>query len=149
MDMHYSEYTKYLENLPFSFNIFFRLISVELISVLFLFCRSHIPVPHPNCPSRRTIHTFTALSRMIHHSTPPGSLCSKHSNGVTWAPFFRRRTYTARYIGGFHVTSRRPCWCTLAKEFLLCAPTWLSWPLSFESHRTEGHVSENHLYQRS
>ena len=29
--------------------------------------------------------------------------------------------------------------------FLLCAPTWLSWPLSFESHRTEGHVSENHL----
>ena len=28
---------------------------------------------------------------------------------------------------------------------LLCAPTWPSWPLSFESHRTEGHVSENHL----
>ena len=30
---------------------------------------------------------------------------------------------------------------------LLCAPTWPSWALSFESHRTEGHVSENHLYQ--
>ena len=28
---------------------------------------------------------------------------------------------------------------------LLCAPTWLSWPFSFKSHRTEGHVSENHL----
>ena len=26
---------------------------------------------------------------------------------------------------------------------LLCAPTWPSWPLSFESHRTEGHVTEN------
>ena len=34
----------------------------------------------------------------------------------------------------------------LQKDFnellLLCAPTWPSWPLSFESHRTEGHVSE-------
>ena len=29
---------------------------------------------------------------------------------------------------------------------LLCAPTW---PLSFESHRTKGHVSENHLKQLS
>ena len=29
---------------------------------------------------------------------------------------------------------------------LLRAPTWPSWPLSFESHRTEGHVSENHLF---
>ena len=28
---------------------------------------------------------------------------------------------------------------------LLCVPTWPSWPLLFESHRTEGHVSENHL----
>ena len=32
-------------------------------------------------------------------------------------------------------------------EFLLlCAPKWPSWPLSFESHRTEGHVSENQLF---
>ena len=30
---------------------------------------------------------------------------------------------------------------------LLCAPTRLPWPLSFGSHRTEGHVSENHLYR--
>ena len=28
---------------------------------------------------------------------------------------------------------------------LLCTPTWPSWLLSFESHRTEGHVSKNHL----
>ena len=28
---------------------------------------------------------------------------------------------------------------------LLCAPTWPSWPLSLEFHRTEGHVSENHI----
>ena len=33
----------------------------------------------------------------------------------------------------------------LMNFILLCAPTWPSWPLSFESHRTEGHVSENHL----
>ena len=31
------------------------------------------------------------------------------------------------------------------EPLLLCAPTWPSWSLSFESHRTEGHVSENHL----
>ena len=31
------------------------------------------------------------------------------------------------------------------EPFLICAPTWPSWPLSFESHRTEGHVSGNHL----
>ena len=55
-------------------------------------------------------------------------------------------------VGGFHVTSRRPCWCTHLQKnlnnelLLLCAPTWPSWPLSFESHRTEGHVNENHLY---
>ena len=29
---------------------------------------------------------------------------------------------------------------------LFCVPTWPAWPLSFESYRTEGHVSENHLY---
>ena len=29
---------------------------------------------------------------------------------------------------------------------MLGAPTWPSWPLSFESHGTEGHVSENDLY---
>ena len=32
---------------------------------------------------------------------------------------------------------------------LLCAPTWPSWPLLFESHRTEGHVSENNLYTKT
>ena len=29
---------------------------------------------------------------------------------------------------------------------LLCVPTWPSCSLSFETHRTEGHVTENHLY---
>ena len=34
----------------------------------------------------------------------------------------------------------------LIELLLLCAPTWPSWPLSFESHRTERHVSEYYLY---
>ena len=51
--------------------------------------------------------------------------------------------FTSRHGG--HVGAQ------LQKNFnellLLCAPTWPSWLLSFESHRTEGHASENHLYR--
>ena len=33
------------------------------------------------------------------------------------------------------------------KLLLLCAPTWPPWPLSFESHRTEGHVKSIHSFR--
>ena len=61
-----------------------------------------------------------------------------------------QRRFNSTPIGGFTLQHGGHVGAHLQKNFnellLLCAPTWLSWPLSFESYRTEGHVSENHLY---
>ena len=61
----------------------------------------------------------------------------------------RLKYHVFMIISGFHVRHGGHVGAHLQKNFnellLLCAPTWPSWLLSFESHRTEGHVSENHL----